>query len=325
MTSVLALVLILCSEMASLTNPRRPDLSFFRYLAGTPGRPSLVAFSPTHHDPRPGRDHLVPPRRSLSEDLQALRPAFDGLVLYGFDKDFTPVILDEAARQGYRAVLLGIWDPMSKAELVGTARLVKQYHDRLALAVCVGNEGIAFDRYTIRDVRTAIESLRDLLGPNTVVPLCTSEPIDEYIDGNLSAVGDFLCPNIHFVFEHPEKNPADAARWVRRQAMSLAEGARRPVLVKETGLPHGGNDQFTPIAQQLFWSAYLQAGEFARIRDDQRIWVSYAAAFEAFDLHWKAEQSKMAVEEMWGMLTPDRKPYPAFFVWQHRRPPAEIQ
>jgi exo-beta-1,3-glucanase (GH17 family) len=298
------------------------EFPFFSYLARPSALPSLIAFSPTHHDPRLGRNHLVPSRQSLSEDLGALRPAFDGLILYGYDKEVTPVILDEATRQGYRAILLGIWDPKSRDELADTAQLINQYEHKLALAVCVGNEGIAFDRYTLKDVRKAIDSLEQLLGRDSRVPVCTSEPLNEYIDGNLLEVGDFLCPNIHFVFEHSEKSPGEAVHWVRRLAMSLAEDAQKPVLIKETGVPHGGGDHFTPEAQQSFWSAYLQAGRLEYSPHEHRVWVSYAAAFEAFDLHWKAEQSKMAVEAMWGVLAPDRKPYPAFLVWRAAQAPA---
>src|SRR5262249_51904076 len=222
-------------EGKQLILPRQGDESiFFSYLAEPAARHSLIAFSPTNHDPRPGKNHRVPSRQSLADDLQALRPAFDGLILYAYDNEDTPIILEEAKRLGYRAVLLGIWDPKSRDEITGTAQLVRQFQTHLALAVCVGNEGIAFDRYTLSDVLAGVSSLRALL-PGTPVPLCTSEPIAQYVDENLREAGDFLCPNIHFIFEHREKSPADAVRWVRALAMSLAGSAHKPVLVKETG------------------------------------------------------------------------------------------
>ena len=92
------------------------------------------------------------PADELRADLTALRPAFDGLVLYGFDATLTPGIVEQAATLGYRAVLLGIWDPKSEAEVAGVADLVRRYRDRLALAVCIGNEGINDNRYTIEDL-----------------------------------------------------------------------------------------------------------------------------------------------------------------------------
>jgi len=65
--------------------------------------------------------------------------------------------------------------------------------------------------------------------------------------------------------------------------------ADKAVLVMETGMPHGGDDQFSPATQRAFWASDVSAGRLARTQDSYRVWISYAAAFEAFDLHWKAE------------------------------------
>src|SRR5262249_42326598 len=100
--------------------PGAGDRPFLDYLSKPQPRAALVCYSPTNHDPRPGPHRRVPPRESLRKDLEALRTAFDGLILYGFDKDVTPVLLAEAARLKYRAVLLGIWDPRLAAERAGT-------------------------------------------------------------------------------------------------------------------------------------------------------------------------------------------------------------
>lgn len=317
------LIVALCTSILASCQPPKPQYSFFAYLQSPSGGAALVAFSPTHHDPRPGKNHLVPSQQSLSADLKALRPGFDGLILYAYGKEVTPIILQEAKRQQYHAVLMGIWDPQSSDEIAGTAQLIRQYQHDLALAVCVGNEGIAFDRYTLNDVQSAMESLKKHLGAKASVPICTSEPIDQYVDGQLRSLGDFLCPNIHFVFEHPEKSPDKAATWVHGLAEALAHDAHKPVLVKETGMPHGGDNRFTPEAQKDFWATYIDNRTVTHGTLGAGYWVSYAAAFEAFDLHWKAEQSKMPIEEDWGLLGPDRMPYPAFSVWSQIRAGAE--
>jgi len=290
--------------------------SFISYLKSTRPEAAMIAFSPTNHDPR-AESRKVPSPESLRADLQKLRAAFDGLILYGYDRDTTPVILEEAQKQGYRAVLLGIWDPKSEEEITGYAALVRQYHDKLALAVCVGNEGIFFKRYLFSDVQSATSKFQKLLGDRIRIPITTSEPFKQYDQVEIRKFGDFLAPNVHSVFDHPEWGPADAAAWARKYALALAKSSRRSVLVKEAGMPHGGKQQFTPENQKGFWAAYTKGGRLVQVTRD--VWVSYAAAFEAFDLPWKAQQSGLAIEDSWGLLGHDRSYHPAFFVWEKLR------
>src|SRR5207244_4559100 len=99
--------------------PRAGGPSFLAYLREARPPAALVAYSPTNHDPRPAPHRKVPPRESIRADLVALAPAFNGLVLYGYEKEVTPAILAEAQALGFRAVLLGVWDPRSQAELAG--------------------------------------------------------------------------------------------------------------------------------------------------------------------------------------------------------------
>ena len=46
------------------------------------------------------------------------------------------------------------------------------------------------------------------------------------------------------------------------------------------------------------------------------LWAFHGAAFEAFDLPWKAAESKLAVEKSWGVFSAKREPYPALAVWR---------
>ena len=41
--------------------------------------------------------------------------------------------------------------------------------------------------------------------------------------------------------------------------------------------------------------------------------------FEAFDLPWKSEESKLGIEKYWGLLSPKREPYPVLELWQATR------
>lgn len=53
-----------------------------------------------------------------------------------------------------------------------------------------------------------------------------------------------------------------------------------------------------------------------RVEDAPQTWIFHGVAFEAFDLPWKSEESKLAIEKSWGLLSPKREPYPAFDVWR---------
>lgn len=299
--------------------PAAPEFRFFTYLQSTKPEAALVAFNPTNYDPRPGSQHKLPTRASIEADLRALRPAFDGLILYAYDPAVTPLILEGALRHGYRSVLLGVWDPRSEDEITGIATLVTKYQNDLALAACIGNEGIAFNRYTLSDIQRATDRVDLLLRAQSHVPLCTSEPLATYDRLTLQTFGDFLAPNIHPAFDRPKLGPREAVAWVRERASTLAQAAHKPVLVKETGFPHGGERRFTPQAQTAFWTAYVAHSRFVRLPGECDLWVAHAAAFEAFDLPWKAEMANMPIEGAWGLLDTKRKPYPAFTVWEDLR------
>lgn len=288
--------------------------AFFAYLQSAGA--ALIAYNPSAFDPRRPEP---PPADSIKADLAALRPAFDGLVLYAWRADLTATIVAEAQRQGYRAVLFGIWDPRSGAELDGVARLIRLADDRLACAVCIGNEGINDNRYQFADLQAAEAALRTRLAGGPAVPLTTSEPAGDYGWAPLRAFGDFLCPNIHPAIDRRGQPPATAAAWVRRRAAVLARFAGRPVLVKETGLPHGGAADFSPDSQAAFWQALIADTRADRDGTPGAAFVSTAAAFEAFDAPWKAETLADPMEGAWGLLSINRQPYPAFQVWRAAR------
>ena len=290
-------------------------LSFISYLHDLDRHPALIAYTPLGFDPTHSASHVYPSIDSIRADLHVLRSGFDGLVLYGYDERVTPGIVAEAVAEEYRAILLGIWNPRSEEEVDGTVSLVKTYGRDLALAICLGNEGITFNRYTLTDLVRAAAYLADRLGPQHRIPLCTSEPLGQYAQPALRTFGDFLAPNIHPVFDRPSLTPDGAAYWTREQALRLAQLAQKPVLVKETGFPHAGKSMYTPDSQKRFWQAYNMDTHFIRLSEYPSIWISYATAFEAFDQPWKAQQSLLLIEQFWGLLDQKRTPYQAFSLW----------
>jgi len=314
MTRLLAVVAL--AVAAAPAAAAEPDARFplFAYLTGD--KPAaLIAYVPSELDPRQEVNNRRLATSSIRADLAALRPAFDGLVLYGYHEAATPRILAVAKELKYRAVVLGVWDPKSAAEVDGVAALCRLHEADFALGVIVGNEGVTFKRYEADDVRIAAARLRPAL-PRTVA-VATSEPLYQYQEPFAREFGDFLAPNIHPVFDRKELSPAAAAAWARDEAAKLAKQAGKPVLVKETGMPHAGvreGVKYDPAMQRAFWEAYLKPGRLAKA--DGGGWVFHGVAFEAFDLKWKAAETKLQIEASWGLFSDKRVPYPAFDVWK---------
>ena len=290
-----------------------PDCPFFAYLTGTPTA-RMIAYTPSQLDPRNPANHDRLATSSIRADLEALRPAFDGLVLYAYHEASTPRIVAVAKELEFRAVLLGVWQPKSTAELDGAAALVEQFHGDLAVGVLVGNEGVTFKAYEAEDLAIAAARLRTKLPAD--VPLSTSEPLVGYKSEAVRSFGDFLAPNIHPVFDRPLLSAAEAAAWARKEAATLAAESGKPVLLKETGFPHGGKAGYSDETQRQFWASYVEAGIVTKPPAGAGAWQFYGVAFEAFDLPWKAEASQLPIEKSWGLLSAERKPYPAFDVWK---------
>lgn len=293
---------------------------FFAYLTGKPVA-TMAAYTPSQLDPRQEANQRLLATSSIRADLEGLRPAFDGLVLYGYHEACTPRVVAVAKSLGYRAVLLAIWAPRSAAEIDGVAELARLYHKDLALGVLVGNEGLTFRRYEAEDLSIAAARLRKSLP--AAVPIGTSEPLVGYKLEVVRSFGDFLAPNIHPVFDRPALGPAEGAAWARQEAADLAKATKMPILLKETGFPHDGKPAFTLASQKAFWEAYTKPGLVARPAGAGGPWVFHGVGFEAFDLPWKSEESKLPIEKSWGLLSPKRKVYPALGVWRALRAGAD--
>lgn len=292
-----------------------PDLRFplFQYLTGQPAA-TMVAYTPSQLDPRQEVNQRRLATSSIRADLVALRPAFDGLVLYGYHEACTPRIVELAKELKYRAILLAIWDTKSTAEIDGVAELARLYEPFMTIGVLVGNEGITFKRYEADDLKIAAARLRLKLPES--VPIGTSEPRVGYQHDFIRNFGDFLAPNIHPVFDRSQLEADAAAAWAREESLKLARETKKPVLLKETGFPHDGKPAYSTTTQQAFWTAYTKPGRIAHVTETPNTWVFHGIAFEAFDLPWKSEESKLTIEKSWGLMSPKREPYPAFDVWR---------
>lgn len=247
---------------------------------------------------------------SIREDLEALRPWFDSIISYGSHSgaELIPGIAEEL---GYRAVVMGVWNPADDREVENAIAAWKARPDIVA-GVSLGNEMILSGRATWADLQNAVARFRDR-APG--LPLTVTEPFAAFLDGTEAAPVlaklDFLAVNVHPVFEKwfAEAPPFNWADFVKQVTARLAaERFCGPILVKETGVPTAPEAEgFTPEKQKQFYAEL--AKQMPPSRD-----LAFAY-FSAFDAPWRVyDESAVAgthpEEAHWGLFTEAREPKP---------------
>ena len=281
-------------------HPPLPDaMQHTRHIAYTPRGFAIVGGKP-----------MAAPKASIRADLKLLRPFFDGLITYASNNgmEAVPGIARELA---YRSVIMGIWDPLSEVEIQNVIAAAKRY-PTLVTAVIIGNEGIYTKRYQPEDVQKVGHRLKREC-PSLAVT--TSEPFFLYFKKEYTDFfngHDLLMPNVHPVFEpwFKPSAPSQGVSMILNVAGQFKTTYRRPLLIKETGLPSGptGQSDFSPERQALFWSEL-----FARF--PTAAGLSFAC-FEAFDAPWKPAATAVefpgnhASEAFWGFFTATGKGKP---------------
>jgi len=277
-------------------------------VAAALGSVRFVAYTPTDLDIVAGQVHAAS-KRAVRADLETLRRDFDGLVTYSCDNGVEEVP-EIASQLGYRALILGIWDPLSEREMANAVRLAHAF-PQLVIGIAVGNETLLAQRHDWATLRAAIQRLRAAL-PDTAI--ATSEPFYFYLNqepADFLAVQDFLLPSVHPLYESwfAQASDQQAVDFVVQVVERLATLSDKPLLVKETGMPSGPQERgFTPARQARFWVTLAQ-----RLPDRPGRAVVY---FEAFDHPWKVENAAPEFghrpeEAFWGLYGGDGEAKPA--------------
>jgi exo-beta-1,3-glucanase (GH17 family) len=305
--AVLAGVLLAFLSLGTLgaealqVSPGAPDR-----IADLLGQVRFVAYTPREFAVVDGRPRPAT-AAGIRRDLALLRERFDGLITYSASYGLEHV--PEIARElGFRALILGVWDPGHPEELATAVRLARLYPE-LVVAVAVGNEGLFWKRYRWPVLEQALDEIHREL-PGTAVT--TSEPFAVYLDETHPRFverQDFLLPNVHPVFEtwfRPQAY-AQGVELVQNVMKLLRDRYGKPVLVKETGMPSApASKGYTEALQASFWRLLLK-----RLPPESG---QAFAWFEAFDGPWKpaagaAEFGRLVEEEAhWGLYTAAGQP-----------------
>jgi exo-beta-1,3-glucanase (GH17 family) len=276
-------------------------------LERTMARGRFVAYEPTSFRIREGQATPADPG-SIRQDLTELRSRFDGLITYGA-RNGHEAIPGIAADLGFRALLLGVWDPFDATE-VEAALLAWRRHPREVLGLSLGNEMIFSGRRRAEELAARIAAVRER-APEVL--LSTTEPFHIFYGPEtapLQSELDFLLVNVHPVFQPWFRTAPDAAgvRFVLDVVHRLGEGYCGPVLVKETGVPTAPAAAGFTAARQASFYAALRRGFTPSTR-------SAFAYFSAYDAPWRAADAQAAPglhpeEAHWGLYDEQRLPKP---------------
>ncbi len=270
-------------------------------------RVRFVAYTPRGFDPNAGTEPVG--RAAILADLSLLREQFDGLITYSSARglDAVPVV---ARQLGFRAVVVGVWDPSNVDELARAIASARA-EPSVVLAIALGNEGLFFERYDSTALARAFARTR---AEAPGVAVTTTEPFSSHLEPDRAAalpVLDFLLPTVHAIDQpwFATAPPATSVDFAVNVVRELEARTGLAVLVKETGLPSGPATQgFSESGQAAFWVALDAALPPTR--------AHAVARFEAFDAPWKtaaiaAETGDVRPSEaFWGFYRADGTPKP---------------
>lgn len=315
MTRLLAVALAMLAPLACAHPACRRDPAAGAALArleAAMAHGRFIAYEPSSLKVIDGRVYPADPA-SIRADLAVLRPRFDALVTYDAVHG-AEAIAGIAAALGFRALVVGVWDPADGAQ-VETALEAARRYPTLVVGLSLGNERILARR---ADFATLAAVLARVHARAPALALSATEPFHIYEQPAAAALLrelDFLLVNIHPIFQpwfHGAPD-AESAQFVVNVADDLAKRYCGPILVKETGLPSAPPSAgYSPARQASFYRELRQRFPATAARA--------FAYFSAFDAPWRAwDEGPVAApaaaahteEASFGLYDSGRRPKPA--------------
>jgi exo-beta-1,3-glucanase (GH17 family) len=270
-----------------------------RFITYQPTSLQVVNGRATHADPA-----------SIRADLRVLRPRFDSLITYG-SINGAEAIPSIAASLGFRALIIGVWNPFDTTELNAALAAAKGSPD-LIVGLSLGNEMVFSRRRTFAELAKLVDNVR-AQAPH--LPLSTTEPFHLFYEPAAAPLlerADFLLVIVHPIFQPwfrtaPDR---DGAQFVVNVVSQLTESYCGPILVKETGVPTVPETSgFTETRQASF---YVELHRRFSASPERAF-----AYFSAFDAPWRLHdvsaipgQPPRLEEAHFGLYDEGRQPKP---------------
>ncbi len=277
-------------------------------LRGAIAQGRFVTYQPTSLEVRDGHVHEAE-ADSIRADLTLLRSHFDGLITYDAVHG-AQQIAPLAAQLQFRALIIGVWNPLAPAEIAAALATARSY-PQLVAGISLGNETLFSHRADVGQLTAAFAAVR---AQAPQLPLTTSEPFHLFEappGSSLLPLMDFMLVNVHPVFQSwfHGATTATAAQFVVNVADQLAQVYCGPIIIKETGMPtEPAEAGYSSKRQAAF---YKELG--ARLPSRPLIAFSY---FSAFDAPWRVQDATGVPgphpeEAYWGLYDSARRPKPA--------------
>lgn len=275
----------------------RTAMEHGRFVAYEPTSLQVIYGRPTHADPD-----------SIRADLKVLRPRFDSLITYGSvnGAEAIPAI---AASLGFRAVIIGIWDPFNPTELTAALNAAKS-NPKVVVGISLGNEMLVFHRHSAAELTKLLDTVHTQ-APQ--LPLTTTEPFHIFYEPAATPLlerMDFLLANVHPIFQpwFHTASAGDTAQFVVNVVSQLTTNFCGPILVKETGIPTAPQEKGYTDARQTAFYVELQH----RFPESPNRAFAY---FSAFDAPWRLKDvgpppssPPQPEEAHFGLYTEKRQP-----------------
>jgi exo-beta-1,3-glucanase (GH17 family) len=287
--------------------PDRPAPMGLARLQDVMATGRFVAYQPTGLQVFDGRPTHAD-EAGIAEDLKMLRPRFDGLITYSA-LNGAERVPDVAAKLGFRAVIVGVWDIHDVAERANAVDLARR--QPIVAGVSLGNEIVFGRRGSFADLAAAMHEFR-VHAPHVAVS--TTEPFHLLLEpAAVPALraADVVLANVHPAFEpwFAAAPAANAAEFVVRVTDRLAAAYCGPVLVKETGAPSAPVEKgFTPERQAAIY-VELQKRFAPSLTRAFAFFSAFDAPWRAFDAH--PVPGPHPEEAHWGLYDAQRRPKPA--------------